>query len=60
MPSEPLAYRGMLVGGVIVEDRMNGLSSAILALDRVEEADELLIARPTRMQNAPAIARHGS
>jgi hypothetical protein len=36
MPSELLAHGGMLVGGVTVEDRMDGLSSANLALDRVE------------------------
>ena len=33
---------GVFVGGVVVEDGMDGLSSRDLALDGVQEADELL------------------
>jgi len=31
------------VGGVVVDDRVNGLVPRDLALERVEEADELLV-----------------
>ena len=41
MAREPLAHGGMLVGGVVVEDRMDGLADGNFALDGVEEADEL-------------------
>ena len=40
---EPLAHFGMLVGGVVVEDRVDSLAGGNLALDGVEEADELLM-----------------
>ena len=43
MAREPLAHGGMLVGGVVVEDRMDGLADGNFALDGVEEADELLM-----------------
>jgi hypothetical protein len=44
VPSEPLPHLGMLVGGVVVEDHVDGLCSGNLGLDGVEEADELLMA----------------
>ena len=34
----------MLVGGVVVEDDVDDLAGRHLGLDRVEEADELLMA----------------
>jgi len=40
---EPLRYLRMLVGSVIVEDHVHGLSSWHLRLDGIEEADELLV-----------------
>ena len=40
---EPSADIGMLVGGVVVEDRMDRLAGGNFALDGVEEADELLM-----------------
>ena len=40
---EPLRTIGMLVGGVVVEDRVDRLSGWNLALDGVEEADEFLM-----------------
>ena len=33
----------MLVGGVVVDDRMDQLAGRHLALDGIEEADELLV-----------------
>src|ERR1700741_593665 len=41
--SEPFARGGMLVGGVVVQDRVDRLAGGDLALDGVEEADELLM-----------------
>src|SRR5579872_6655145 len=43
MARQPLPHGGMLMGGVIVEDRMDGLACRDLALDGVEKADELLM-----------------
>src|SRR6202035_5238977 len=43
MPREPGPHLGMLMGGVIVEDDVNVLSSRNLRFDGVEEADELLV-----------------
>jgi hypothetical protein len=40
---QPLSHGGVLVGGVVVEDRVDGLSGGDLALDGVQEADELLM-----------------
>ena len=37
MPRQPPSHGGMLVGGVIVEDGVDGLSGGGLALDGVEE-----------------------
>jgi|SRR6516164_1121957 len=43
VPIEPSAHPGMLVGSVIVEDRMDGFAGRSRRLDGVEEADELLM-----------------
>jgi hypothetical protein len=43
MTAEPVDHLGVLVGGVIVDDSVNRLASRDLALDGVEEADELLM-----------------
>jgi hypothetical protein len=43
MAREPSPHGGMLVGGVVVEDRVECLAGGNLALDGVEEADELLM-----------------
>lgn len=43
MSAQPFDHLGMLVGSVIVEDGVNRLASRDLALDGVEEADELLM-----------------
>src|SRR5665213_3317927 len=40
---EPLAHLWMLVSGIIVEDDVDALADRHLALDRIEEADELLM-----------------
>src|SRR5271165_1038056 len=40
---EPSPHGGMLVGGVVVDNRVDRLSDRNLALDGVEEADELLM-----------------
>src|SRR4029453_3272774 len=47
---EPSAHLGMLMRGVIVEDHVDHLAGRHLALDRVQEADELLV----------AVARHAA
>src|ERR1039458_10393922 len=44
MARDPLANGRVFVGGVIVEDRVDGLAGGNLAFDRVEKADELLMA----------------
>jgi hypothetical protein len=43
MPRQPLAHLWMLVGRIIVDDGMDFLSHRDLLLDRVEEANELLM-----------------
>lgn len=43
MSAQPFDHLGVLVGGVIVEDGVNRLASRDLALDNIEEADELLM-----------------
>jgi len=43
MSAQPFDHLGVLVGGVIVEDGVKRLASRDLALDGVEEADELLM-----------------
>ena len=43
MTSKPLDDLRMLVGGVVVHDGVDGLARGDLALDGVEEADELLM-----------------
>src|SRR5262245_29740589 len=43
MAAEPGADLGMLVGAVIVEDGMDDLAGRHLALDGVEETNELLV-----------------
>ena len=44
MPCQPLAYLRMLVGRIVVDDGVDHFSYRNLLLDRVEEADELLMA----------------
>ena len=44
MPRQPLAHLWVLVGRIIVDDGMDHFSPGDLLLDRVEEADELLVA----------------
>ena len=43
MPRQPLAYLRMLVGCVVVDDRVDFFSHRHLRLDGIEEADELLV-----------------
>jgi hypothetical protein len=43
MSAQPFDHLGVLVGGVVVDDGVNRLASRDLALDGVEEADELLM-----------------
>ena len=43
MTGEPVEDLGMLVGGVVVEDRVDHFAGRHRALDGVEEADELLM-----------------
>ena len=44
MAHQPFADLGMLVGGVVVRDGMDEFARRNGCLDRVEEADELLMA----------------
>ena len=44
MTFEPSSNIGMLMGGVVVDDGVDGLSHRNLVLDSVEETDELLMA----------------
>src|SRR5271156_5382420 len=44
MPRKPLAHLWMLVGRIIVDDGVDYFSHRDLLLDRIEEADELLVA----------------
>src|SRR5580765_8759339 len=44
MAGEPVPDLGVFMGGVVVEDDMNHLAGRHLGLDRVEEANELLVA----------------
>ena len=44
MPREPGAHLGMLVDGIVVEDRVDQLAGRHRGLDPVEEADEFLMA----------------
>jgi hypothetical protein len=37
MARVPLPHGGMLVGGVIIDDRVDGFASGNLALDRAED-----------------------
>src|SRR4029453_19210099 len=41
---QPFAHLGMLVGGIVVDDRVDLLASGDLRVDGIEEADELLVA----------------
>lgn len=43
MPRQPGRHLRMLVGGVVVEDRVNHLAGRHRALDGIQEADELLM-----------------
>jgi hypothetical protein len=44
VPRQPLAHLWMLVGRIIVDDGVDHFSHRDLLLDRIEEADELLVA----------------
>jgi hypothetical protein len=44
MALEPRQDLGMLVGGIVVDDDMDGLLLGQPGIDDVEEADELLVA----------------
>ena len=55
MARQPSVHGGMLVGGVVVDDGVNHLAGGDLALDGVEEADELLMAMALHVA-----AHHGS
>src|SRR6202011_63797 len=44
MPGQPLAHLRMLVSRIVVDDGVDHFSHRDLLLDRVEEADELLVA----------------
>lgn len=44
MTVKPAPELGVLVDGVVVENGMNGHAGRCLSLDRVEEADEFLMA----------------
>ena len=44
MPRQPLAHLWMFVGRIIVDDGVDHFSHRDLLLDRIEEADELLVA----------------
>ena len=44
VPGKPGANLGMLVGGIVVEDDVDDLADRYLSLDRVQKADELLMA----------------
>ena len=43
MAGEPLAHLGLLVGAVVVEHDVDQLAGRHRPLDRIEEADELLV-----------------
>jgi len=43
MTAEPLDHLGMLVGGVVVQDHMDQFARGDLALNGIEETDELLV-----------------
>jgi len=44
MPRQPLAHLWMFVSRIIVDDGVDHFSHRDLLLDRMEEADELLVA----------------
>lgn len=46
VPAEPFSNLGMLVGGVVVEDDVDRLSSRHLCFDQLKKADEFLVAVP--------------
>jgi hypothetical protein len=51
MAAQPSDHLGVLVGGVVVEDGVDGLARWDLALDDIEEADELLM--PVALHASP-------
>jgi hypothetical protein len=53
MPLQPCLHLGVLVGGVVVEDHVDDPADRDLRLDRVEEADELLMPPATSAQAKP-------
>ena len=55
---EPLDHLGMLVGGVVVQDYMDQLARRNLALDGVEEANELLVPMTLHAASDHAARRH--
>ena len=46
MAVEPCPHFGVLVGGIIVEDDMDGLVAWHAGIDRVQKTDELLMPVP--------------
>ena len=44
MPREPLEHLGMLVSGVVVEDRVGHFTDGSPGLDRIQKSDEFLMA----------------
>jgi hypothetical protein len=50
MAHQPFSGLGVVVGGVLVEDRKDGLAGGDLALDGVEETDQLPMPIQTRAQ----------
>ena len=44
VPVEPSPHLGVLVGGVVVEDDVDDLAGGDVGFDRIEEANELLMA----------------
>ena len=55
MAGEPGADLGVLVGAIVVEDHVDQLAGRHRRLDRIEEADELLV--PVALH---AAAEHGA
>ena len=58
MAAEPVDHLGMLVGGVVVQDHMDQLARRDLALNGVEETDELLVAMTLHAASDDTALRH--
>src|SRR3546814_11216283 len=52
VPVEPATHLGMLVGGIVIEDHVNDLARRDFGLDGVQEADELLDRKSTRLNSS--------